>query len=97
MTTNRDAIAQLERDRTFSRVRGQVARILLEQAGNASNGHKRLTQREIADMLGTGWCMVHLSLKSLNHDGAININHNRIVVNRALLQKTAETASLKSH
>ncbi len=78
-----------EQDQSFSRIKGQVARILLEHAGDGTNGHNRLAQRDIAEMLGTGWGAVHLSLKSLYHDGVIRVERNRIIINKELIHKVA--------
>lgn len=74
---------------SFTDIRSQVARVLLEHATDKTNGHRRLTQRDIATKLGTGWDTVHLSLKSLFNDGIIRIERHRIVINRELIQKAA--------
>ena len=42
-------------EQSFSYIRGQVARILLERAWDSNNGHNKLAQRDIANILGTGW------------------------------------------
>ena len=77
-------------EQSFSHIRGQVARILLEHAGDSNNGHKKLAQRDIASLLGIGWGTVHLSLKSLYHDGIIRIERNRIIINKELIRKAAD-------
>ncbi len=79
----------LEQAQPFARVRCQVAKILLEQTGNSVDGHNRLTQRDMATMLGTGWDMIHVTLKALNQQGIIKIDRNRIIINKELLQKVA--------
>lgn len=76
-------------DRTFDVIKGQVAKILLEHAGDGCSGHRRLAQRDIAAMLNTGWASVHLSLMSLYREGVIRIERNRIIINKELLEKTA--------
>ncbi|MHB8104942.1 MAG: helix-turn-helix domain-containing protein [Dehalococcoidales bacterium] len=81
-----------EQTQSFPQIRGQVARILLEHATDGTNGHKPLAQRDIATMLGTGWDMVHLSLKSLYNEGVIKIERNRIIINKDLIQKVAAVA-----
>jgi DNA-binding GntR family transcriptional regulator len=78
-----------EQDQSFSKIKGQVARILLEHTGDSNNGQNRLAQRDIATMIDTGWDMVHLALKSLYHDGIIRIDRNRIMLNKELIQKAA--------
>ena len=74
-------------EQSFPHVRGQVARILLEHTGDCNNGHNKLTQRDIASLLGIGWGTVHLSLKSLYRDGIIRIERNRIIINKELARK----------
>ncbi len=84
-------------DSFFIRIRAQLAGVLLERAGDGADRQNRLAQRDIAAMLATGWDMVHLSLKSLHKEGAIRIEHNRIIINKELLQKLAIAAgSVKS-
>ena len=75
--------------RTFSKIKGQVAGLLLEAASVPKNERPRLTQRNIASMLSTGWETVHLALNSLHREGVIKIVDNRIIVNQVLLQKRA--------
>jgi len=78
-----------EQAQPFYQARGQVARILLEHAGNGDKGNNRLTQRDIATTLGTGWDIIHVTLKSLYQEGIIRMEHNRIIINKELLQKVA--------
>jgi len=80
----------LEQDQSFLRVKGQVAKLLLKHAVAGIDGNNRLTQRDMAEMLGTSWGMVYLSLMSLCHEGIIRINRNKIIVNKELVQKMAE-------
>ncbi|MGD0781083.1 MAG: helix-turn-helix domain-containing protein [Dehalococcoidales bacterium] len=82
-------MTSINQDQSFLNIKGQVAKVLLEYARNSNNGHNRLSQRDIATMLGTGWDTVHLSLKSLYNEGIIRIERNRIVVNKELIQKVA--------
>jgi hypothetical protein len=97
MTLDGVPVTLVAKDSSFIRIRGQVARVLLEHALKPANGHPGLSQRDIATMLATGWDMVHLSLKSLHKEGAISIEHNRIIIKKELLQKLAgEAGSTKS-
>jgi DNA-binding GntR family transcriptional regulator len=80
----------LEQVQSFSRIRGQVAKLLLKHAVDGTDGNNRLTQRDMAEMLGTSWGMVYLSLRSLCHEGIIRINRNKIIVNKELVQKMTE-------
>jgi DNA-binding GntR family transcriptional regulator len=93
MTLDGVSMTFTEQDQSFPYIRGQVARILLEHAGDGNNQPNRLAQRDIATMLGTGWDKVHLSLKSLYHEGVIRIERNRIIINKELIQKAAGLAS----
>jgi hypothetical protein len=69
---------------SLDHVRGQVAKILLE------NGtHRQISQRNIADITGTDWEMVHASLKSLQDEGAIKIDRQRLIINKNKLKKVA--------
>lgn len=86
-----------EQNQSFYDIRGQVARILLEHATDNTDRHHRLTQRDIATKLGTGWDTVHMSLKSLFNDGIIRIERNRIVINKELIQKEAGAAYNTNH
>ena len=80
-----------KQEQSLSVIRGQVAKILFEHAGDSNKGNNRLTQRDIADMLGTSWDRVYISLKSLYHDGIIRIERNRIIINKELIQKAANS------
>lgn len=75
-------------------IRGQVAKVLLKHAdnGNSAGGRPRVAQRDIAETIGADWGMVHMSLKSMQEEGAIKIDGHRLIINKALLQKVAGTA-----
>lgn len=79
-------------ERSFKRIRGQVAQVLLDHAANDAGGNNRLTHRDMAEMLNTGWDKIHLSLKSLHDEGAIKIDRHRIIIETELLQKAAGAA-----
>jgi predicted transcriptional regulator len=70
-------------------IRGQVARVLLEYAGDVNNRKTPLAQRDIAEMLGATWNSVHDSLKSLFSEGIIRIERNLIILDKELIQKAA--------
>jgi CRP-like cAMP-binding protein len=64
--------------------------MLLEYAGDETGGRPRLTQQEMAAIIGTAREMVGRSLKSLEGEGAIRMEHNRIIItNRKALRDTA--------
>jgi len=71
-------LIDLVEDLSFRHVTGRVAKMLLEYA---QDGQKpRLTQQEMAAMIGTAREMVGRSLKSLESDGAIRMERNRIII-----------------
>jgi CRP/FNR family transcriptional regulator len=75
-----EELMTLVEDFSFRRVSGRVAKILLEYTGKDSNEKPRLTQQEIAGMIGTAREMVGRSLKSLEGERAIRIERNRIII-----------------
>jgi hypothetical protein len=81
-----------EKQQSFSNIKEQVAKILLNHADGKYNGRSCLAQRDIASMLGTNWTDVHLSLKSLNDEGTIRIEGSRIILNKELILKAAGDA-----
>lgn len=80
---------QVLEEQFYPNIRGQVARLLLDHADGEGNRKTLLAQREIAERLGTNWNSVHESLKSLYSEGIIRIERNRIILNKALIQKAA--------
>jgi CRP-like cAMP-binding protein len=70
----------LVEDFSFRRVSSRVAKILLEYTDKENNERPRLTQQEIAAMIGTAREMVGRSLKSLEGEGMIRIERNRIII-----------------
>jgi DNA-binding GntR family transcriptional regulator len=86
------AVILAEQDRPPSNAIGLVARVLLDCAEGDTTGRHRLAQRDIAALAGTDWETVHMSLKSLQDEGAIRIERHRMILNRELLQKVAGLA-----
>jgi CRP/FNR family transcriptional regulator len=81
---------ELVEDLSFRNVSGRVAKILLEHIGNGNGERPRLTQQEIAAMIGTAREMVGRSFRSLEEEGAIRIERNRIIItNQAILKRIA--------
>ncbi len=79
---------------SFKHVTSRLARILLEQALQAADGHDgahgphRITQQELAAMVGTAREVVARALKNLEKQGAIKVARQRIViVNRRELER----------
>jgi len=73
-------LISLVEDLSFRHVTGRVAKMLLEYAGDKDGDRPRLTQQEMAAMIGTAREMVGRSLKSLEGDGAIRMERNRIII-----------------
>jgi DNA-binding MarR family transcriptional regulator len=65
--------------------------MLLEHAGDGTGGRPRVAQRDIAAAVGADWGTVHMSLKSIQDEGAIRIERHRLIINKELLQKVAAT------
>ncbi len=81
-------------DLSFKHVTSRLAKILLEYAaGPAAEGDgaglkRRLTQQEMAALIGTAREMVGRSLRNLEAQGAVRVDRHRIVItNKELLQK----------
>ena len=71
----------LVEDLSFRRVLSRVAKLLLQmaEAGGPPSG-RRLTQQEIASLVGTSREVVGRSLKALERDGLIRFEGHRILV-----------------
>jgi CRP/FNR family transcriptional regulator len=70
----------LVEDLSFKHVISRVAKILLEYSGNGTGPKHKLTQQEMAAMAGTAREMIGRSLKSLEDEGAIRLERQRIVI-----------------
>jgi len=85
-----EELMTLVEDFSFRHVSGRVAKILLEYAGDGGGEKPRLTQQEIAAIIGTAREMVGRSLKNLEEEGAIKMERNRIVItNKETLKNIA--------
>lgn len=73
-------LVSLVDDLSFRPVVGRVAKILLEYAGNGMSPNQRLTQQDMAAIVGTAREVVSRSLKALQTEGVIRIDRHRIVV-----------------
>jgi CRP-like cAMP-binding protein len=83
-------LVSLVEDLSFRNVTGRVAKILLEYAGDGTGERPRLTQQEMAAMIGTAREMVGRSLKTLEEEGTIRMEHHRIVItDQAALREVA--------
>jgi CRP-like cAMP-binding protein len=85
-------LASLVEDLSFKHVTGRIAKILLQYAGSGTEAGQRLTQQEMAAMAGTVREVVGRSLKVLEREGAIKLDHHRIVItDREALKRIIET------
>ncbi len=85
-------LVSLVEDLSFKHVIGRIAKVLLQYASGTEMG-QRLTQQEMAAMTGTVREVVGRSLKVLEQEGAIKLDHHRIIIaNREALMKMAETS-----
>lgn len=80
----RQAIALVE-DLSFRQVAGRVARVLLQAVVphpgvGAGSGGQALTQREIAEMVGTSREVVARTLRQLEREGLIRVERGRILL-----------------
>jgi CRP/FNR family transcriptional regulator len=75
-----EELIALVEDFSFRHVSGRVAKILLEYTGGSGGENPRLTQQEIAAIIGTAREMVGRSLKNLELEGAIKMERNRIII-----------------
>ncbi len=73
-------LVTLVEDFSFRHVTSRVAKMLLEYADRKAGEGPRLTQQEMAAMIGTAREMVGRSLKNLETAGTIRMERNRIVI-----------------
>jgi CRP-like cAMP-binding protein len=73
-------LVALVEDFSFRHVTSRVAKMLLEYADHKAGDGPRLTQQEMAAMIGTAREMVGRSLKNLEGAGTIRMERNRIVI-----------------
>ena len=84
-------LLSLVEDLSFKHVIGRVARILLKSAGGGTGTGQRLTQQDMAAMAGTVREIVGRSLKDLESEGAIRLDHHRIIItNKEILERIME-------
>jgi CRP/FNR family transcriptional regulator, cyclic AMP receptor protein len=84
----------LVEDLSFKHVIARIAKILLEYAGSGTGIGQRLTQQDMAAMAGTVREVVGRSLKALEEEGIIRLDHHRIIItDREALKKIIEAPS----
>lgn len=85
-------------DLSFRHVTGRIAKLLLEHAEDhkvpGRDGRPRLTQQDMASMVGTAREVVGRSLKALEEEGAISMDRHRIVIrNKQILEDMSGVSS----
>jgi len=75
-----EELVALVEDFSFRHVTSRVAKMLLEYADHRAGEGPRLTQQEMAAMIGTAREMVGRSLKNLENEGTIKMERNRIII-----------------
>jgi CRP-like cAMP-binding protein len=73
-------LVSLVEDLSFKHVISRIAKILLQYAGSGTGAGQRLTQQDMAAMAGTVREVVGRSLKVLEEEGAIKLDHHRILI-----------------
>ena len=87
-------LMSLVEDLSFRHVIGRVAKVLLENAGDGTTPGTRLTQQEMAAMVGSVREVVARSLKALESEGAISLERNRIrITNKKALEAMVEASA----
>lgn len=87
MTSRMRMLAQNVSSLALLDVYGRVARTLLQQAKKQEDGEmvtEKITQQEIADMVGASRAMVSRILKDLKEGGYITVNRKRITLHQEL-------------
>jgi CRP/FNR family transcriptional regulator len=87
-------LVSLVEDLSFKHVIGRIAKILLEYAVDGKETGQRLTQQDMAAMAGTVREVVGRSLKILEDEGTIRLDHHRIVItDKEALKRIIEAPS----
>jgi len=76
---------------SFNQVLGRLAQMLLKYYGGNRLVGVKLTQQDMADMIGTSREMVNKSLKIMENSGAIKLHRNGIIIPN---KKTLEEISI---
>jgi CRP/FNR family transcriptional regulator, cyclic AMP receptor protein len=75
-------LVKLAKELVFKNVTGRLSRLLLERESLVRAGveYQRITQQDMASMIGTVRELVSRSLKELEGMGAIGIEHNQLII-----------------
>lgn len=84
----------LVKDLSFTKVTGRLAKMLLMYAGAETDAWPRLTQQDMADMVGTAREVVNRSLRTLEENGAIRLErHGIVIINKKALEDIVKASS----
>lgn len=87
-------LLELVEDLSFRHVINRIARVLMEYASDGTGSKPKLTQQEMAAMTGTAREVVGRSLKTLQEEGVIRMERNRLVIaDKDSLQQMASSIS----
>lgn len=83
-------LLELVEDLSFRHVLNRIARVLLDHAEDGAGPKPKLTQQDMAAIVGTAREVVGRSLKTLQEEGVIRMDRNRLViVNKEMLRQMA--------
>jgi CRP/FNR family cyclic AMP-dependent transcriptional regulator len=87
--------SSLVRDLSFSQVTSRLAKMVIKYfAGAETEAWPRLTQHDMAAIVGTTREVVNRSLRAMEEKGAIRLErHNIVIINKDILEKMMETHS----
>ncbi len=84
----------LVKDLSFTKVTGRLAKLLLKHAEAETDAWPRLTQQDMADMVGTAREVVNRSLRTLEENGAIKLErHGIVIINKKALEDIVKASS----
>ena len=84
----------LVKDLSFTKVTGRLAKMLLKYAGAETDGWPRLTQQDMAAMVGTAREVINRSLRTMEENGAIKLErHSIVIINKEALEDMVRASS----
>ena len=84
----------LVKELSFTHVIGRLANMLLKYSGDETDGWPRLTQQDMAAIVGTTREVVNRSLRTMEENGAIRLErHGIVILNKDALEEMIRAAS----
>lgn len=84
----------LAADLSFTQVTGRLAKVLLKLEGEETDAWPKLTQQDMAAMVGTTREVVNRSLRVMEEKGAIRLDrHGVVITNASILEDIVKTSS----